>query len=237
MSVEGTRAAPASPSGALNAPSKGSLKELPLRILQTITPEFQEHCSFPDELPFIFFKLEVAPTGIGGLAVVSVSLLAGQRHLRGWCSHPGPGPGRALLSSPLKLTEVGLLPLVTPCPSSRRALLSSPLKLREVGPLPLVTPCPGSRRALLSSPLKLREANPLLSPRHGASWTALFLPRWNAFEVLALDGVSSGILQFYTAQDGADWLRAVSANIRELMLQNVSTVFLSLCQCSFVHEK
>uniref|UniRef100_A0A2K6SQU4 Syntrophin gamma 2 n=1 Tax=Saimiri boliviensis boliviensis TaxID=39432 RepID=A0A2K6SQU4_SAIBB len=44
---------------------------------------------------------------------------------------------------------------------------------------------------------------------------------WNAFEVLALDGVSSGILQFYTAQDGADWLQAVSANIRELTLQNI----------------
>ncbi|XP_017369526.1 gamma-2-syntrophin [Cebus imitator] len=45
--------------------------------------------------------------------------------------------------------------------------------------------------------------------------------RWNAFEVLALDGVSSGILQFSTAQDGADWLQAVSANIRELTLQNM----------------
>uniref|UniRef100_A0A2K5MJ83 Syntrophin gamma 2 n=1 Tax=Cercocebus atys TaxID=9531 RepID=A0A2K5MJ83_CERAT len=45
--------------------------------------------------------------------------------------------------------------------------------------------------------------------------------RWNAFEVLALDGVSSGVLRFYTAQDGADWLRAVSANIRELTLQNM----------------
>ncbi|XP_037862402.2 gamma-2-syntrophin isoform X1 [Chlorocebus sabaeus] len=45
--------------------------------------------------------------------------------------------------------------------------------------------------------------------------------RWNAFEVLSLDGVSSGILRFYTAQDGADWLRAVSTNIRELTLQNM----------------
>ncbi|XP_063569877.1 gamma-2-syntrophin isoform X2 [Pongo abelii] len=48
--------------------------------------------------------------------------------------------------------------------------------------------------------------------------------RWNAFEVLALDGVSSGILWFYTAQDGIDWLRAVSANIRELTLQNMKMV-------------
>ncbi|XP_060043043.1 gamma-2-syntrophin isoform X3 [Erinaceus europaeus] len=45
--------------------------------------------------------------------------------------------------------------------------------------------------------------------------------RSNAFEVLALDGVSSGILQFYTAQESADWLRAVSANISDLTLQNM----------------
>ncbi|XP_008590517.1 PREDICTED: gamma-2-syntrophin-like, partial [Galeopterus variegatus] len=45
--------------------------------------------------------------------------------------------------------------------------------------------------------------------------------RSTAFEVLALDGVSTGILQFYTAQDSADWLRAVSANIRDLTLQNI----------------
>ncbi|XP_062934877.1 gamma-2-syntrophin [Cynocephalus volans] len=47
--------------------------------------------------------------------------------------------------------------------------------------------------------------------------------RSTAFEVLALDGVSTGILQFYTAQDSADWLRAVSANIRDLTLQNMKT--------------
>ncbi|XP_049758561.1 gamma-2-syntrophin isoform X9 [Elephas maximus indicus] len=45
--------------------------------------------------------------------------------------------------------------------------------------------------------------------------------RSNAFEVLALDGISTGILQFYTAQENADWLRAVSANISDLTLQNM----------------
>ncbi|KAF4795397.1 hypothetical protein TURU_093246 [Turdus rufiventris] len=44
--------------------------------------------------------------------------------------------------------------------------------------------------------------------------------RSNAFEVLALDGVSTGILQFYTAQESADWLRAMSTNISDLTLQN-----------------
>uniref|UniRef100_A0A8C6RBA4 Syntrophin, gamma 2 n=1 Tax=Nannospalax galili TaxID=1026970 RepID=A0A8C6RBA4_NANGA len=45
--------------------------------------------------------------------------------------------------------------------------------------------------------------------------------RSSAFEVLALDGASTGVLQFSTAQDCADWLRAVSANISDLMLQHM----------------
>ncbi|KAM9054262.1 gamma-2-syntrophin isoform 7-T10 [Megaptera novaeangliae] len=45
--------------------------------------------------------------------------------------------------------------------------------------------------------------------------------RSSAFEVQALDGASSGILWFYTAQESADWLRAVSANISDLTLQNM----------------
>ncbi|XP_037669330.1 gamma-2-syntrophin isoform X2 [Choloepus didactylus] len=47
------------------------------------------------------------------------------------------------------------------------------------------------------------------------------ISRSSAFEVLALDGVSTGILQFYTSQESADWLRAVSANISDLTLQNM----------------
>lgn len=73
-----------------------------------------------------------------------------------------------------------------------------------------------------ASALKLTEAG-LRPSLRGLLDSSLPSSRWNAFEVLALDGVSSGILRFYTAQDGADWLRAVSANIRELTLQNVST--------------
>ncbi|XP_064376017.1 gamma-2-syntrophin-like [Dromaius novaehollandiae] len=45
--------------------------------------------------------------------------------------------------------------------------------------------------------------------------------RSNAFEVLALDGVSTGILQLYTAQKSADCLRAISTNISGLTLQNM----------------
>ncbi|XP_072857024.2 gamma-2-syntrophin isoform X3 [Pogona vitticeps] len=45
--------------------------------------------------------------------------------------------------------------------------------------------------------------------------------RSNAFEVLALDGVSTGILQYCSAQESADWLRAISTNINDLTLQNI----------------
>ncbi|MEE6476694.1 hypothetical protein FKM82_011183 [Ascaphus truei] len=54
--------------------------------------------------------------------------------------------------------------------------------------------------------------------------------RPNSFEVLALDGISSGIIQFYTAHESADWLRAISTNINDLTLQNVCSLsnFLAL---------
>ncbi|XP_041107497.1 gamma-2-syntrophin [Polyodon spathula] len=45
--------------------------------------------------------------------------------------------------------------------------------------------------------------------------------RPNSFEVLALDGVSTGILQFCTATESTDWLRAISTNISDLTLQNM----------------
>lgn len=47
--------------------------------------------------------------------------------------------------------------------------------------------------------------------------------RPDAFQVVALDGVSSGVLQFPSTQEHAGWLRAVSANISDLTLQTVST--------------
>uniref|UniRef100_A0A8B9GAB1 Syntrophin gamma 2 n=1 Tax=Amazona collaria TaxID=241587 RepID=A0A8B9GAB1_9PSIT len=65
--------------------------------------------------------------------------------------------------------------------------------------------------------------------------------RSNAFEVLALDGVSTGILQFYTAQESADWLRAMSTNISDLTLQNVSLIFnyflLQVIHMGWVNER
>lgn len=45
--------------------------------------------------------------------------------------------------------------------------------------------------------------------------------RPNSFELLAQDGVSSGTLQFQSAHDSADWLRAISTNISDLILQHM----------------
>ncbi|XP_015205118.1 gamma-2-syntrophin [Lepisosteus oculatus] len=45
--------------------------------------------------------------------------------------------------------------------------------------------------------------------------------RLNSFEVLALDGVSSGVLQFCTASETTDWLRSISTNVNDLTLQNM----------------
>nr|KAF6448910.1 syntrophin gamma 2 [Rousettus aegyptiacus] len=46
-------------------------------------------------------------------------------------------------------------------------------------------------------------------------------PRSDAFEVLALDGVRSGLLRFCSARESSDWLRAVSANVRQLTLRDM----------------
>uniref|UniRef100_A0A669E9X2 Syntrophin, gamma 2 n=1 Tax=Oreochromis niloticus TaxID=8128 RepID=A0A669E9X2_ORENI len=46
--------------------------------------------------------------------------------------------------------------------------------------------------------------------------------RFNCFEVFALDGASTNILQFCTAAESTDWLQAISTNINDLTQENVS---------------
>ncbi|XP_042838541.1 gamma-2-syntrophin isoform X2 [Panthera tigris] len=48
--------------------------------------------------------------------------------------------------------------------------------------------------------------------------------RSGAFQVLAVDGVRTGVLQFHTARESADWLRAVSATIGDLTLESMKMV-------------
>ncbi|XP_011380529.1 gamma-2-syntrophin [Pteropus vampyrus] len=45
--------------------------------------------------------------------------------------------------------------------------------------------------------------------------------RSDAFEVLALDGIRSGLLRFRSARESWDWLCAVSANVRQLTLRDM----------------
>ncbi|NP_001087773.1 syntrophin, gamma 2 L homeolog [Xenopus laevis] len=65
---------------------------------------------------------------------------------------------------------------------------------------------------------------PLLMARISRFRVSTVKLRRNSFELLALDGISSGILQFNTAHDSADWLRAISTNINDLTLQNMKMV-------------
>ncbi|ELK13947.1 Gamma-2-syntrophin [Pteropus alecto] len=66
-------------------------------------------------------------------------------------------------------------------------------------------------------------------PKYEKRWLdALSVPlsmarisRSDAFEVLALDGVRSGLLRFRSARESWDWLCAVSANVRQLTLRDV----------------
>nr|XP_029531901.1 gamma-2-syntrophin-like [Oncorhynchus nerka] len=48
--------------------------------------------------------------------------------------------------------------------------------------------------------------------------------RSNSFEVCALDGTSSNILQFCTAAESTDWLQAISTNISDLTLENMKMI-------------
>ncbi|XP_037550710.1 gamma-2-syntrophin [Nematolebias whitei] len=48
--------------------------------------------------------------------------------------------------------------------------------------------------------------------------------RSNYFEVLALDGANTNILQFCTAAESTDWLQAISTNINELTQENIKII-------------
>ncbi|XP_035767285.1 gamma-2-syntrophin [Neolamprologus brichardi] len=48
--------------------------------------------------------------------------------------------------------------------------------------------------------------------------------RFNCFEVFALDGASTNILQFCTAAESTDWLQAISTNINDLTQENIKII-------------
>ncbi len=53
----------------------------------------------------------------------------------------------------------------------------------------------------------------------------LFSFRTNSFEVVGMDGVSSGILVARNSVEFNDWLKCVSANVATLNAQSVSKVW------------
>ena len=58
-----------------------------------------------------------------------------------------------------------------------------------------------------------------------AFWPDLlwFVYRQNAFQVIAVDGICSGIIQCLSGEDCIDWLQAIATNISNLTKHNVST--------------
>uniref|UniRef100_A0A087Y8J3 Syntrophin gamma 1 n=1 Tax=Poecilia formosa TaxID=48698 RepID=A0A087Y8J3_POEFO len=57
--------------------------------------------------------------------------------------------------------------------------------------------------------------------------------RKNAFQVIAVDGVCSGVVQFPTAEDCLDWLQAIASNISSLTKHN--DLILNMC-CPFCQQ-
>nr|KAF6448911.1 syntrophin gamma 2 [Rousettus aegyptiacus] len=76
-----------------------------------------------------------------------------------------------------------------------------------------------------SSPSSLTANEPKYEKRWLDAWSVPLsmarISRSDAFEVLALDGVRSGLLRFCSARESSDWLRAVSANVRQLTLRDM----------------
>lgn len=61
--------------------------------------------------------------------------------------------------------------------------------------------------------------------------------RQNAFQVIAVDGVCSGVIQCPTAEECLEWLQAVATNISTLTKHNVSIKMPLFIQCLKWWEK
>ncbi|XP_018586494.1 gamma-2-syntrophin [Scleropages formosus] len=65
---------------------------------------------------------------------------------------------------------------------------------------------------------------PLLMARVSRYRAGTHKLRPNCFEVIALDGECSSILQFSTASESTDWLQSISTNINNLTLENMKVI-------------
>ncbi|XP_042712964.2 gamma-1-syntrophin isoform X3 [Chrysemys picta bellii] len=65
---------------------------------------------------------------------------------------------------------------------------------------------------------------PLLHSRFSQYLPGSDLCRQNAFQVIAVDGVCSGIIQSLSAEDCMDWLQAIATNISNLTKHNIKKI-------------
>uniref|UniRef100_A0A6I8NYE2 Syntrophin gamma 1 n=1 Tax=Ornithorhynchus anatinus TaxID=9258 RepID=A0A6I8NYE2_ORNAN len=65
---------------------------------------------------------------------------------------------------------------------------------------------------------------PLLHSRFSQYLPGSDLCRQNAFQVIAVDGVCSGIIQCLSAEDCVDWLQAIATNISNLTKHNIKKI-------------
>ncbi|XP_037985501.1 gamma-1-syntrophin isoform X2 [Motacilla alba alba] len=65
---------------------------------------------------------------------------------------------------------------------------------------------------------------PLLHSRFSQYLPGSDLCRQNAFQVIAVDGVCSGIIQCLSAEDCVDWLQAIASNISSLTKHNIKKI-------------
>uniref|UniRef100_A0A3Q4GYQ6 Gamma-1-syntrophin n=1 Tax=Neolamprologus brichardi TaxID=32507 RepID=A0A3Q4GYQ6_NEOBR len=77
---------------------------------------------------------------------------------------------------------------------------------------------------------------PLLHSRLSQYIPGSDVSRKNAFQVIAVDGVCSGVIQFPTAEECLDWLQAIASNISSLTKHN-QEIGLGIIYMGWVDEK
>ncbi|XP_063764274.1 gamma-2-syntrophin isoform X1 [Eleginops maclovinus] len=122
------------------------------------------------------------------------------------------------------------LPLGSPGPSTDHSRVSSPLfdsglhlngNGNNIAPSP---PSPSANEPKYEKRWLDAVSLPLLMARVSRYKAGTDKLRSNCFEVFALDGASTNILQFCTAAESTDWLQAISTNINELTQENIKII-------------
>ncbi|XP_050934182.1 gamma-2-syntrophin isoform X8 [Lates calcarifer] len=122
------------------------------------------------------------------------------------------------------------LPLGSPGPSTDHSRVSSPLfdsglhlngNGNNTAPSP---PSPSANEPKYEKRWLDAVSLPLLMARVSRYKAGTDKLRSNCFEVFALDGASTNILQFCTAAESTDWLQAISTNISDLMQENIKII-------------